>query len=452
MLAALRNKWPLLLLGAAGLAHLVMMGSLFWGYFDSLAWPSERSTQAVDFFSIYEAGHQVLENQSVYTFAPHDPAAAAPYFSPYRYVPVFAYAVGAPLNVLPPWRAYWGWVAFNGLLLVLNAFATWRVAGRGTWGVVAAAMWLVFTPFYLEQFMGQFSFVMATALLWTGIGIVWRRELLAAVPWAVSLVIKSNSALVAPVFLRLGWWRSLAAGAGAVGINALYFLWRPADLQLFLEINLTEEFNRPALRLQYWPAQHGLTDLIENTYLALNAKALETPMAYVLIPVGAVIIVSLATTFFARRIDPLVLFAIWSATFFLVYNDVWEFHYVMLLPALVLLVAVRPSLRLAALAVFVTVALPAPYWLMNHVWNTGPLPDEHFRLQNAWPTWGVIFNHGAKPIPVALFWIYLVISQVRQGVSLDWVSGLGSSLKRATSSGAQEVDARPSIQPPTQQS
>ena len=305
-----------------------------------------------------------------------------------------------------------------------------------SWGVVAAAMWLVFTPFYLEQFMGQFSFLMATALLWTGIGILRQRELLASVPWVASLVVKSNSALVAPLLLRLGWWRTLAAGVGAVGLNAFYFLWRPGDFQKFVDMNLTNEFNRPGLRLQYWPAQHGLTDLIENTYLAVEVNALKTPLAYTLIPVAAIIAVSLATTFFARRIDPLALFAIWSAAFFLVYNDVWEFHYVMLLPALVLLVAVRPSLRLVALAVFVATALPLPYWLMNHVWNTGPLPEELLLVQNAWPTWGVIFVHAAKPIPVALFWMYLVISQLRQGISLDWVSVLGSSPKRAPNHGA----------------
>ena len=69
MFKRLRNRWSLWLLGAAGLAHLLMMGSLFWGYFDSLAWPSERSTQAVDFFSIYEAGHSVIENRSLYEYA-----------------------------------------------------------------------------------------------------------------------------------------------------------------------------------------------------------------------------------------------------------------------------------------------------------------------------------------------------------------------------------------------
>ena len=438
MLAALRNKWPLFVLGAAGLAHLLMMGSLFWGYFDPLIFSSDRSSQAVDFFAIYEAGHRVLENRSMYEFAFVDPGAAAPYFSPYRYVPVFAYAVGAPLNVLAPWHSYWGWVALNELLLVLNAYATWRVAGKSSWRVVAASMWFVFTPFYLELYMGQFSFLMATALLWTGIGIVRQRELLAAVPWAVSLVIKSNSALIAPLFLRIGWWRTLAVAAGAVGLNAFYFLWRPSDFQLFLEQNLTDEFTRTALRLQYWPAQHGLTDFIENTYLAVETKALETPLAYVLIPVASVIAVSLATTFFARRIDPLVLFAIWSAAFFLVYNDVWEFHYVMLLPALVLLVAVRPSLRLVALATFVATALPTPYWLMNHVWNTGPIPDERFLLQNAWPAWGVIFVHGAKPIPVALFWMYLVFSQARHGLTLDWVLEIRMPWKRATIHEAQD--------------
>ncbi|MEX0786228.1 MAG: glycosyltransferase family 87 protein [Dehalococcoidia bacterium] len=413
-----------------------MIGSLIWGYFDFFIYSVDRTPKGVDFFAIYEAGHSGLEGRSVYEFNLDDIAngvTKSPYLSPYRYVPVFAYAVGAPLNALSPWRAYWAWVALNELLLVLNAYVTWRMAEQKTWGTVGVAMWLLFTPFYLELYLGQFSFLMTTALLWTGIGLLRGRELLAAVPWALSLVTKTNSAVLAPVFLRLGWWRALLGGCALLAANGAYFLWRPGDLRTFLDDNFLASFRKPPIRFnEYWPAQHGLTDLIENTYLAVDMTARQTPEAYSLIAVAVIVAVSLAVTFLARRQDLLALFAIWSSAFFLAYNDVWEFHYVMLLPALVLLVTHRPAFRPLVLAVFVPLALPAPHWLLTHVLNDQPLPVGPFlidRLQTLWPAWGVVLYHAWKPIPTLVLWATLVASQSRGGFGLEWFASLGAPLR-----------------------
>ena len=125
----------------------------------------------------------------------------APYSVAYRYVPAFAYMFAAPVSAAPPWWAYWGWVAFNELLLVANAYVTWRIGGRGRWGLIGASMWFMFTPFYLHQYMGQFTFLMATALLWAGIGVVRGREIVAGVPWLASLITKSSTALLSPLGL-----------------------------------------------------------------------------------------------------------------------------------------------------------------------------------------------------------------------------------------------------------
>jgi hypothetical protein len=113
-----------------------------------------------------------------------------------------------------------------------------------------------------------------------------------------------------------------------------------------------------------------------------------------------------------------VVFAIWLAAFFLTYGVVWESHYVMLLPALVLLVAVRPDLRVLALAVFVLLAVPTPYWFFANVSNTGAPMSEGFelwRMQDGWAGWSVIWYQASKAVPVALLWGYLVFFTMRRG-------------------------------------
>jgi hypothetical protein len=405
----LKTHFAYVLLATVVIVHLAMMGSLFWGYLNPLFHDSDTLPKGMDFFSIYEAGHRALENKSVY--------AVTPQYAYYRYIPAFAYVFAVPANALPQWSAYWAWVAIYELLLVVNAYATWRVAGRGKWAVVGAAMWFLFTPFYLEQYMGQFSFLMATALLWTGIGIARGRELIAGLPWAASLIVKTNSALLLPLFVRLRWARSLLGAAALVGLSIPYFVLRPGDLREFYDLNLrvTQTGPRPFV---YYPGEQGVVALIRNTLMSGDPNSQGMPSRYVLALAVAVVGVSLIATFLFRDVDPLTLFAIWLSVYFLIYQ-VWEHHYVMYLPVLVLLVTLRPACRWWALAAFALIALPTPYWLLNHVWNTGPVPMKVLpAYQEVWPQWGVILHHAMKPVPVLALWGYLVVSELMSGAGV----------------------------------
>ena len=427
---SLKAHWALWLLGAAIVIHLLMMASLFWGYLNPFFSDSDSLPQGTDFFAIYEAGRSAAENRSLYSYDFFD-TSVTPYHQPYRYIPFFAYAFAVPVNALPPWWAYWGWVTLYELLLVANAYATWRIAGRGRWALIGAGMWFVFTPFYLEQYMGQFSFLMATMLFWVGIGVVRGREAVAGLPWLVSLVTKSNSAVLAPLFLRLGWWRSLVGGALLLSLNVPYFIARPDDLELFYRANFPGLLSGAEQQFAaFQPGDLGAVAFIRNSLLTLEPASTGVPVALLL--ATGVVGCSLAATFLARKFDALALFAIWISAFFLFYDDVWEHHYVMLLPVLVLLVAFRPSVRPWALLVFVFVALPTPYLLLTQVWGTRLVPDPAFYTasQEAWPAWGVVLHHAAKPVPVFALWAYLTASQLREGLDLQWLSTLRDSLWR----------------------
>jgi hypothetical protein len=420
-----REHWPRWLLGAAITAHLLMMGSLFWGYLDSL-FATGPAQQGIDFFSIYEAGHRALENRPIYTLDQSEPS-AVPYFLAFRYVPLFAYAFAVPMNALPPWSAYWAWVSFVELLLVVNAYATWRIAGRGRWGLVAASMWFAFTPFYLEQKLGQFSFAMATLALWAGFGIERGREAISGWAWALSVNIKSNTGLLGPVFVRLGWWRSIAGTAALAALNAPYFLFRRGEFEFFYTSNFKMLVDSGGRFFAYNAELEGLPALARNTVLALDKSASGVPSAVPLTIIAIIISIGLVATFVPRVNDALIAFALWLCAYFLIYEP-WEHHYVLFLPAATLLVALRPEMRIWTLAAFVLVAIPTPYWLMNNVWNTGPVPEygSLTTIQDAWPDWGVVLYHAAKPVPVLAIWCYLVARQLRAGLDPSWALSMWS--------------------------
>ena len=435
----LRRNWGVALFGVAVLLHLLLLGSLFWEYLNPLFGDSDLHPQGTDFFAVYEGGRNAIEDRSLFFYDPQD-TSSTPYHTPYRYLPGLAYVVGVPSNAVPAWWAYWAWVACTELLLVLTVYGTWRIAGRGNVALVAAAMWMAFTPYFVELYMGQFSFVMAVALFWTGVGVARGERALAAVPWIASLVTKSSSAVLVPLFVRLGWWRPLGGAALVVALALLYFAFRPGEVDYFLWLNSSGTIGETQIGLlelepserqdffyvdqdvrffHYQPGELGAVAFLTNSLLTRDSASTMVPSAYTGTLAAAVVISSLVATFLARRNDALALFAIWSSVLFLIY-PVWEHHYVMLLPALVLLVVQRPGLRAWTLLAFVFVAAPTPYWLMNNVWNTGPAPPSGMLIspQEVWPAWGVILYHGVKAVPVFVFWAFLVTRELRSGLRI----------------------------------
>jgi len=181
----------------------------------------------------------------------------------------------------------------------------------------------------------------------------------------------------------------------------------------------------------YTPADMGLLAMIENVILTVSETAANVPQALSLSLTPAIVLTSLVVTFLARNPDRLLLFSTWVSTFFLFHGWVPEYHYVMLLPMFVMLVVHRPALRAPALIAYVALALPTPYWLLNNVWNTAPLPAPVFvdNLQAGWPEWGAILHHAVKPVPTLALWAYLVVVQLRAGLGFEWLAEQRDALR-----------------------
>jgi hypothetical protein len=127
-----------------------------------------------------------------------------------------------------------------------------------------------------------------------------------------------------------------------------------------------------------------------------------------------VLIAALALTF--RRQPPQLagLLALWLTAFFLVSPQVWEHHYVMLLPALVLAYWQRPGWSTAAF--WLLFALPTPFGF------TALQPmiaaNHDLRAFAIEPASLLILQHASKAVPALLFFVYLAVMIARSPATI----------------------------------
>ena len=387
----------LLLLGIA--VHLLFLLSLRFGWLNPLFNDTcHRFGPGGDFFSIYAAGVKARAGESVYTIGGH--VETVPYAYAFRYAPLVAYTVGAALSCLPAIAAYALWLIGCELALLRNIRLTLAMAPDKRTGCVAASLWLLFTPYYLELFVGQFTFITASLVFWAYLG--WREPSGGAARkadglWAAAVWLKMMPLLYLPVALLRGRWKSaLAVLLVLLASSALYFAQFPQDWTVFAATNAEEA-----------PAGHaGNLGLMALLYHAAGERhgAYSVARAVALALVGA----SLAwLTYRVWKVlrgksgdaegRMLALYAACSAAYLLTYKDVWEHHYVLLLPPLVLL-ALRKESKWLWLPPFLISALPglfALYDLPGLGYNEDP--------QVYWRPATSLLHHGGKP--VAALWL-----------------------------------------------
>jgi len=434
--AARARQASLIALAAGAGIHLVFLASLFTGWLDPLFLEARGIYgQASDYFGIYQAGDNLTQGRSIYLLEGREVGSPrrVPYFYFYRYLPPAAYVAAAGAWFFTPWTAYWLWVAVNEALLLLLLASLLRRRGppEESWKPPAlAALALSFTPFYLEQWMGQFSFLMAVFLWFTFIAEIARpprpgRASPGSAPraergllrqsgfwcWSGAVTLKNFPALFGLVYLRQGRWRRVALAAAAVIVVCLpYYAARPRDLTEFLYLNL-----RP-MPPQVLGGSYGLASLVRDLGWRLPddlagrliaAGPLDVYVGNVGVLLNTALVVGLAlwATWRMRPGRPAVEgLALWVATFFLIYKDIWEYHYVMLLPVIFVL-ALRGSARWPLLA-GILLALPTPFVLYRETWGLRPVGE--------WPAPLAILHYASKALPAAILYVTALTRTLRE--------------------------------------
>ncbi|HEY8490237.1 MAG TPA: glycosyltransferase family 87 protein [Dehalococcoidia bacterium] len=396
----IRLSWQRILLAGLIALHLAILSSHGTGWLDPLFHDAVYTEgRGVDFFSIYEGGARLRQGENAY-----DPSATGrtPYAYPYRYVPAFL-PLAMAFTLLPAWTVYWLWAGVLEALLVANVVGTWRLARGPGPRLAATALWLLPAPYYLELYMGQFSLLMGTLIFWSGVAFSRGRGRAAGLAWAASLFVKSCTLLAVPGLWRLGR-RRLVAGAllALLVLNAPYFLLMDGAWARFSEVNggsfATVEVdhahagNLGFQALLRQAARYGEAYGAWHPAVADHALPLLWAAA-----TGAVVT---AVSLLQGRRDAVLTLALAVSGYFLMFRDVWEHQYVMLLAVCALLVLERPSLRRWAWWCGVALALPTPFLALEVLYGTGPdLPPDQ-----GWPLAAVLAYHSVKAVPaLALF-------------------------------------------------
>ncbi len=380
------------------LTLVISRGGGFWNRytFDSVATHGRRGW---DFYAVYQAGHNALHGHSVYRQNP-DVEIVVPWHTPYRYLPVLAYIIGVPLQALESRDALILWMIIVDLLLIGCALHSWRRYGEWR-GVLAASMWLLFTPYYLEFYLGQFTFVQTVFIY--GMLIALENESGGGALdlwWQASLLWKHNTLLLTPLMLRLRRWKALLGMAALSLLSAVYLWVDPLAWKAFRGNFLS---GAPTHRL----GDHGARQWLFSISAALFPQL--SDQGHLLIQgiwVASIVSISLIATSRARRDRAPELFCLWIASFFLVYHDVWEHHYVMLVPIYVVLYQRMRSWPL--LVLYLITAVWTPYVLMD------PQGLAAYHMPMRWtsldpPILDVLY-HASKALPTLLLWGYLVRS------------------------------------------
>jgi hypothetical protein len=249
--------------------------------------------------------------------------------------------------------------------------------------------------------------------------------------WIGSVLWKQNTALFAPLMLRLRRWRALLLLALLVALTSLpYFALYPGSLDAFLW-NFRGE--PPWFQL----GNLGFRQLVFDAMWSLgDVWGVELPQAAYVGAQWAVVVLVLALPFALllvdRRLDVTLHLSLWMATYFLIYHHVWEHHYVMLLPVLVALMVRRESGLLWAL--YLLLALPTPFYLIDPQGRVAML--DAMRWTPIRPLWQDLLYHASKAIPALVLYGWLAWRIARSRLSVGAQLSRPSPLRTYSNEGA----------------
>lgn len=175
-----------------------------------------RKGKAADFFAVYQAGNNILEGKSLYL---DTEGISTPYSYPYRYLPFIGYSIGVLFNLLAPFTAYYLWIFINELLLLFNLYLTWKLSKSNKTFILASIPWFIFSPYLLEMYMGQCSFLMTSLIFYSIYGLINKSKLIYS--YLLAPLVKPNALILSPLFLRLKKFKLLLLNALIIILTSL---------------------------------------------------------------------------------------------------------------------------------------------------------------------------------------------------------------------------------------
>ena len=360
--------------------------------------------QGADFFSYYQAGNNALNGINVYTVPD---SLAVPYLYPFRYLPYFAYTFGVILNLVPALLSYWLWVGFLAGLVCTAALRTRSLAKalhRPDWeGRIAMGMWFVFSPIYIELYVGQVTLIAGILMFFalTSSSLVKGQDSqkLITIFWVLSSLTKMIPYFIAPVLLAAGRVRTVLV---AVIITIIAIVAVPAGLeflQYFLAFNTARATN-----VTPYPGDHSLKMLL---YYLLGESSTNFSSITILLLVFFIGLAIFATLF-SRDVWSCI--GLFCTSYFFIMLDVWEHHYTFLIPLLVLAwIRGRPEDKARWVPFVLALLMSIPMMPIIEYLSGVGLGVHPINWSIEWQ----IIYHSSKVVPALIFYGWLMITAIR---------------------------------------
>jgi hypothetical protein len=380
-----------------------------------------RDGPGADFFALYNAAQALQRDASLYQATLE---ARTPYCCLFRYLPIVAQSLGQFFLRFAPLTAFRLWVVATeimlGCLLLL-----WGRGTRGWLRYFGLLSLLLSGPFFLEVYMGQFTFA-TVALLSISLGLS-APAARSARPWstvlksltyagAVLLKVFPLVAVVALVRKKASWLPLSVALVAVTALTTPYFAARPEEVRLFLGANLATS---EGLDSGNFGVTYGLYLLLSD--LRLNLVLHDWTTALMLWRFGVLGLTALLVL--VSRKDQVGFGAVaLILAHFVSYTHVWEHHVsaiiVMGLWLLQMLDQEDPSnkpLRYCLVACVVALILPTPFALFDTLKNPGVWDpfDGQARSVRYW----VLLP---KALPTAMLYLICVARLLQAGFTWPW--------------------------------
>jgi hypothetical protein len=324
----------------------------------------------------------------------------------YRYHPAFAIVIAVTLGKLKLATAHLVWTAILEVAL-WSLIPGIRRSLQGSRRATSLALLFLFSPFFLEAYLGQCSFL-AGVLLWhASQALQARRQWLCAATIAAAILIKPIALVICPVLLVRGEWRILIVSlAVPAGLATIYFVDNAGGFEAFLRVNFE------AVTKVGWvvhAGNQGMHGFLASLFARVHEIPTHTLAGFddfplyartVLVGLPWLLVALSAVATWRLRERPEIAIALWSCTFLLGYKDVWEHTYSFLLPCVLLLLRSDAISRRLVIVCAVGLALPTGFVLYDVPMPPGPYDPEH-----AFAATTSILHHATKPIWVLTLYV-----------------------------------------------
>lgn len=349
---------PHVILGLLIVVHLAVVVSILTQD-RPVIWPLHNDTihrtgPAGDFYSVYNAAVNLRRGIDPYSGSPDG---ITPYKYPFRYLPVVA-AVFQPFTWLPPKVSWITWILVLEALTATLVVTIWRWMKPRKRRLVTIGALLLSSPYFLELYMGQFTFA-AVALLGLTLWYPARNP-----AYGVSTILKpfTLAALPALGVQRRYWWHALWSFAFVLATSVPYFMAFPEQWTTFYTANFTATSSFDAGNFAMLKFISWIWDDLGVQPFGLAWTTWVSGLRYLVLGGTAVLVIHSRCHSAVPGVVALIL------AHFLTFPDVWEHHLSAVCVLCTLLIVDRDRNHhstLPLLGLLVLLAIPTPSVLFD---------------------------------------------------------------------------------------